>query len=409
MVVVALLMAAVAMLSLSFLMVLRSSQKENQGSRESLSALYAAEAGLTAAVDALARGEFDGVTPEEPGNLGTKYTPESLGNAQEYWVEVQRPDAANPRMRLLSYGQDDRARMGIELWVQPSESGFFRWAAFGDELLHMDSNSRTDSYDSEAGDYLSQTTGTGNDQHANEGGDVGSNGNITMDSNIGVWGDAHPGPGGSVTGDLANITGSTTPLPSTIELPDIVVPPVAAPGGNVSFNTQTLASGSYYYASMQVNGTRTLTINGPATIVCGNFELESNSEIVVDATGGPVEFFVLDDFILNSNTSIASTTLSPLDVAVNLLSDNILDPGVDVDFDEDDLALDSNAKLYGTIYAPNAEISIHSNFELFGSLVARRVDLDSQCRIHFDEQLLTASADAAAAYDAVCWRLISQP
>jgi len=401
MVVVALLLAAVAMLSLSFLMVLRSSQKEHQGSRESLSALYAAEAGLTAAMDDIATGGT--------GDLGSKYAPATLGS-QRYWVEST--DIGDGRIALAAYGRDDRAQMGVELVVQPSSDGFFRWAAFGDEILHMDSNSRTDSYDSDLGTYASQAVnGGGSNMYANTEGDVGSNADITMNSNNSVWGDANPGPSGTVTGSgVANILGSTTPMASTIELPGIIVPPITLPGtAKTVSSSETLASGSYNYTTLQVNVGKTLTIIGPATIVCSDFKLRSNSEIVVDATNGPVEFFVLNDFVLNSNTAIASTDNNALDVAFNLLSDNILDPGVDVVFDEDLVDFDSGSQLYGTIYAPSAEITIDSNFELFGSLVARRVDLDSNCRIHFDEQLLTASEEAGANYETLCWRLISQP
>ena len=78
-VVVALLMAAVAMLSLSLLTILRSSQKESQGSRESLSALYACEAGLTRAVDNLSMGGN--------GTIASKQAPAAFGD-QRFWVEA---------------------------------------------------------------------------------------------------------------------------------------------------------------------------------------------------------------------------------------------------------------------------------------------------------------------------------
>jgi len=399
-VVVSLLMAAVAMLSLSFLMVLRSTQKENQGSRESLSALYACEAGLTAAVDDLVTGGT--------GAINSANQPHAFGS-QSFWVESN--DIGDGRISLVAHGRDDDARMNVELIVKPLAQGFFRWAAFGDESMHMDSNSRTDSYDSELGTYVSQAVnGSGSNQYANDEGDVGSNANITMDSNNQVWGDAHPGPSGTLAGaHPENVTGSTTPNASTIALPPIVVP-VIAPSPPYAGGTVTLASGSYKYTNLVVNSTKTLTIIGPATVVCTNFKLKSNSHIVINATNGPVEFFVIDDFVLNSNTSINSTDNRPLDVAFNLLSDNILDPGVDVVFDEDLVDFDSGSRMYGTIYAPSAEITVDSNFELYGSLIARRVDLDSNCRIHFDEQLANASDDGAeATYETLCWRLVSQP
>jgi len=399
MVVVALLMAAVAMLSLSFLSVLRASQKENQGSRESLAALYACEAGLTAAVDNLAQGGT--------GDLGTKNAPVNLG-AHEYWVEST--EIGSGRIALRSYGREDRSTMGVELVVQPSAQGFFRWAAFGDEVVHMDSNSRTDSYESDAGTYLSQqVNGSGSNAHANSEGDVASNGNISMDSNIGVYGDANPGPGGVVTGDLGNISGATTPMPNSVDLPDVIVPSIPNTGNKTVTLNESLSSGSYHFNTLQINNNKTLTVNGPATIVCENMKLKASSNLVVNASSGPVEFFIVNDFVMNSGTTISSTSKSPLDVSFSLLSDNVLDPGVDINFDEDLVDFDSNAVLYGTIFAPSAEVTIDSNFELFGALVARRVDLDSNCRIHYDEVLATVDDGGEATYETLCWRVVTQP
>jgi hypothetical protein len=400
-IIVALLMAAVATLSLSFLAVLRSTHQENQSSREGLSALYACEAGLTAGVESLTRGGT--------GDVGSEQAPVVYGG-QSYWVEATA--MTKGRTSLVSVGRDDASRMGVEMVVQPLARGLFRWAAFGDEYVHMDSNSRTDSYDSSVGTYLSQqVNGSGSNAYANTDGDIGSNGNISMDSNIGVWGDAHPGPGGTVTcagGSDPGITGSTTPLTSDSPLPELLVPAIPL-GGDYIVNTTTLTSGSYHFGQLQVNMNKTLTITGPATIVCEDFKLKSGSKITVDATNGPVEFFVLNDFILNSNTLIASTDRTPLDVAVNLMSDNILDPGVDVNFDEDLVDFDSGSKMYGSIYAPSASITIDSNFELFGSLLARRVDLNSNCRIHYDEQLQFAIAQNESRYQRLSWRLVSAP
>jgi len=400
MVVVTMLVAAVAMLSLSFLTVLHSAQKENQGSRESIAALYACEAGLTQAMDDVKAGSM--------GPWGSANQPATFGE-QKYWVTAT--PLSGGRISLVGYGRDDRAQMGVEMVVQQTPQGFFRWAAFGDEIVHMDSAARTDSFDSSEGDYLSQkVNGSGIDLHANEAGDVGTNGNVTLDTNNRVWGDAHPGPSGTVSGAIDNITGSTTPLGAPVDLPDIVLPSVTAPGGAMTVSlSATLSTGAYRYTTLQVNAGKTLTINGPATIVCDDFKLKSNSSVVVNAANGPVEFFVVNDFVLNSNTQISSTTQGPQDLSFNLLSDNILDPGIDVVFDEDLVDFDSGSRMYGTIYAPSAEVTIDSNFELFGALVARRVDLDSNCRIHYDEVLATLSDGGDPVYETLCWHLLQQP
>lgn len=413
-IIVALLMASVAMLSLVLLSTLRSSHKENQGSREGLNALYACETGLSEAVRELS-------TTGGDGNVGSSSNPVEAGE-QSYYV-VATP-LGNGRTSLVAYGSVDRAEMGVEAVVQPIPESFFRWAAFGEELLHMDSNARTDSYDSSIDPGVNsypnqQVNGSGSNAYANANGDVGSNGNITMDSNIGVFGDASPGPTGTVTGDLANITGATTPLPAGVELPDVIVPSIPSSGPLiVSVNGTTVPSGSHHFSELRVETNKVLTITGPATIVCDDFKLKSGSQLVIDATDGPVEFFVIDDFILNSNTQIYSTaplppdgngSHSPLDVAFNLLSDNILDPAVDITFDEDTVDFDSGSKLYGTIFAPSAEIIIDSNFEQFGSLVARRASLLSNARIHYDERLATVSSDAQSVFTTLCWRVVPVP
>jgi hypothetical protein len=402
-VVVALLMAAVAMLSLSFLTVLRGAQNESTSSREGLAALYVCEAGVAQAIDELRAGG--------DGTIGSKQYPSTLGD-QAFWVTAS--DIGSGRTSLMAYGRDDGSEVGVEVVVQQTPQGFFRWAAFGEEELHMDSNARTDSYDSSLGTYTAQATnGSGSNQYANTEGDIGSNGTITMDSNIGVYGDASPGPGESVIdggGPSGVITGSTTPMLAPIALPEIVVPSIPLTSASLTITgATTLASGSYYYGSLTVNNSKELTINGPATVVVDNFNLKSGSSLLINASGGPVEFFVVDDFKLNSNTTVQSTTLDPGDVAFNLLSDNILDPGIDVTFDEDLVDFDSGSKMYATIYAPSAEITIDSNFELFGSLIARRVDLDSNCRIHYDERLATLSEDEDPVYETLCWRLVARP
>ena len=89
-------------------------------------------------------------------------------------------------------------------------------------------------------------------------------------------------------------------------------------------------------------------------------------------------------------------------VRINLLSDNVINPEVLVDLD--DVDFNSNSKIYGTIYAPNAKVTIDSNFQLFGAMLAREIDLDSNCFIHFDEDLLNATASGPPMFETLCWR-----
>jgi prepilin-type N-terminal cleavage/methylation domain-containing protein/prepilin-type processing-associated H-X9-DG protein len=73
--------------------------------------------------------------------------------------------------------------------------------------------SYTDSYNSDLGPYTAATAG--------QSGNVCSNGNVNLNGGSMIYGSAHPGPGMTVTAATGAVTGSTTPLGSSL-----VVPPV---------------------------------------------------------------------------------------------------------------------------------------------------------------------------------------
>ena len=56
--------------------------------------------------------------------------------------------------------------------------------------------------------------------------------------------------------------------------------------------------------------------------------------------------------------------------------------------------LSSNAEFYGTIYAPEATVSISSNFEIFGAVAADLIEVAANVKIHFDEALKDVPPDS---------------
>tara|TARA_R110002126_G_scaffold12416_9_gene54010 strand:- start:495 stop:1748 length:1254 start_codon:yes stop_codon:yes gene_type:complete len=388
------LMLGLASLSMSLLAVVSSSFGERRTEHEELTAKLAAEAGMAEAIFRLQTGS----NPV----LGNENAP-IVGPSGSYWVE--QADLGNDRQSLTCTGIGGEGAARIEVILEEQNGAFFTWAAFGQDGLTMDSNAKTDSYDSTLGSYDSQdVNGNGAKKYALSNGDVGSNADITVDSNVKVHGSITPGPNGTatVTGN-ATVSGSTLPAASEQDMPPIDLPAIASSGDySAGGGGNNIGSGDHGYDNFSMGSNSSVTIVGPATIVCQTMELSSNATLTVDATNGPVEFYVVGDFTMNSNTTIASTTLNPLDISLNLISDNIIDPNQNVNLDEVDF--DSNAVLYGTVYAPNAFVEINSNFELFGSLIARRVHLDSNAFVHFDEALLNASGNGNEAFDLLIWR-----
>jgi len=397
-VMVGLSICVLATLSVGMVIATRATQKEKSAQREEVAALFAAEAGLSEAVFDLNRGGI--------GVVGSQQAPQTM-NGSEYWVSSA--DLPNGMKTLVATGVDNRAGMRIELTVVEDLSNLWTWGAFGDEELTMDSNARVDSYDSMLGTYASQqVNGSGTNAYALSTGDVGSNGDIDIMSNSSVQGSAVPGPSSAVTiTGTASVSGSTAPNTSLVDLPKLVMPVIGSSGDlKVASTTPVvLPSGDHEFDDLVLGNGAVLTVTGPARIVTVNMELRSNAQIVVDASLGPVEFFVYQDFIMNSSTMIASTTFTPADVSINLNSDNIINPAQTVQLAE--VTLESNSVIYGTLFAPNAQVDIDSNFELFGSVVARQVHLDSWARIHFDEQLLNVTNSTSSnGWQAVCWRKV---
>jgi hypothetical protein len=385
--------AAMGGMSAALLLVHMASSREQRGELVETRARYVCQAGLTQAMYQMSRGES--------GDVASSQSPAVWGSSR-FWVTED--SLGGDLFQVRATGLEDRAGASMELIVREVPDTIWRYGAFGREFLHMDSNSRVDSYDSTLGTYASQAVnGSGASAWANANGDVGSNGDVSLDSNARVYGDATAGPDHytTVTGN-AVVSGSTSPTTAQVEFPAILVPTYPS-FGSVTFNANaTLPSSNRTYGNFRVGANRTVTINGPASFVVTNLILNSGSSIVVNASAGPVDFIVLDDFVMNSNSSIHSTDNDPLDIRLQLLSDNVINPEITIQLDEVDF--NSNTQLYGTIYAPTAAITFDSNFELFGAILARSLDIDSNSRIHFDEALIDATASGESHFETVCWR-----
>lgn len=366
---------------------------EQGGAKASIQADYLCQAGLTQAMFQLQTGQT--------ATLGSQQSPLDWGGGRFYVTSV---DMGNGLSRLTATGLGDFAGARQELVVRAVPNTIWRFGAFGKEFLHMDSNARVDSYNSNNGNYASQATnGSGSQQYARTNGDVGSNGDVSLDQNAKVWGDAIAGMNHSAT-VLGNavVWGTTGCATEDIEFPAIAVPTYTNYGNLTVNGTTTLPSSNRTYGTLRVGSNKTLTITGPANIVASNLVLNSGSKIIVNDTNGPVTFHVIDNFIMNSNSQIWPTSNKPLSVTMNLLSDNVINPEVTVQLDTVDF--DSNSKIWGVVYAPNARVVLDSNFELFGSLMARSIDIDSNATFHFDEALINATATGQPTFETVCWR-----
>ncbi len=385
--------SSLAIASTALIAISASAVREHRGASERLHAQYVAEAALNVGIAEVRAGGN--------GAIGTEQAPSTL-NGSTYWVESTQLSA--DLLQLTSTAIDDRTGACMQMTLQREVDSIWLWAAFGKDVLHMDSNARTDSYNSALGTYASQkVNGSGASAYADTDGNIGSNGGITLDSNAKVWGDATPGPSSAVVlHSNASVDGSTNPLAEPQELPALVAPTYASNGNKTVSGTFNLAAGNYSYNTFKLNSNATVNVTGPANIVITNFTLNSNTKFYADTTNGPVKVWVLDNLVLDSGVTIRPNNYVPADLELNLLSDNVADPGITIQLDT--VSFSSNSSMYGTIYAPEAKLRIDSNFELFGAMMARNIDLDSNCKIHYDEALATTKASGSVEWHKLAWR-----
>ncbi|MEO0651369.1 MAG: hypothetical protein AAFZ65_11905 [Planctomycetota bacterium] len=376
--------AAVAGVALVVAQLSLSARGEQRSQVERLQAQYAAEAALAASMVELQSGG-DGIA-------FSQQQPLVLGGAEAF-VGVNQDQGGN--WSLEASGRSGRQRFGAELVTAQVQQSFWQQGAFGDLRVTFNSNSRIDSYDSSQGPY-SASNGKGNDKYHSPHGDIASNGDIHLDSNASIWGDALVGPTGSfTTNSNATLNGSWSNNSQSIVLEPVVMPSFPA-GGNLHIGSghHVIPSGDVDFNNIQLNSNSTMHIVGPARVTCRSLRADSNVYITIDDSAGPVEIFIERDFALSSNAWIKPVSEDPAGLSIQVEGSS----GGNITFD-------SNAYMYGTLYAPNHKINFNSNFELWGALAAKQLHFNSNVEIHYDENLSSGSSGGSSDWTVVGWRL----
>lgn len=274
------------------------------------------------------------------------------------------------------------------------------FAIFANNDLTLESNVLVDSFDSTAGTYATQLAmaGTG---YVSDAAITGSNGNIFVDSSVEVWGDLHPGVGLSVSvPGSSSVSGSLQSLPEPVVLPAVTTPALL-PSGNlfVVLPGVLLPAGDYRFGTFRTFSNTSVTIKGPARIVVDNLlQLGSNSTVTFDTNTGPIEVYVKNLSNLASNAAIVTTKKSAVDCSLYFVG-----PATQ------NAALNSNSDFYGRIYSQLGQITINSNFRVYGSVVADRLVLNANAQVHYDEALRGGLSDDDYTYVPYGWGIAGFP
>jgi hypothetical protein len=295
-----------------------------------------------------------------------------------YWATVH--PAGTFEYFINGHGLQGADQRDVEAVVRLTPRSVFQFGLFGGNQVIVSGQAITDSFDSSLGAYDPAT--------AQAGGDVGTNavtpGGITISGSIAINGQIAVGPGVAdpdsvvvISGGTALITGNP-PVESqstTMALPPVTVPEGLTCGDMVVSGQTTLllpsGLGSHCFHDLTVSGGGMLTADGPVKVyVTGAFT--ASGDTVIGIPSDPTAMLL---FLVSSEQATFEGSLT------------------------------GSTKFYGGMYAPSATIEVTGNAQVFGSVVARAVNVSGDAQVHYDHALGTL-AEPVGLYDTeiLSWR-----
>lgn len=359
-------------------------------------ALNIAEAGLSEAYFAIAAGKS--------GSVGTREAPARFGDGL-FWVVAEEAESGLISLESTGMCGFGRATLGLVVRRQPVSVASL--GVLGAERVEMGNRSRVDAYDSR------ESAAPTGDAPLSSSFRVQSNSDIVLGSLAKVLGDATPGPDGSVLlGTSATVTGATTPSPTSVNLPPIETPvlPMKAYAAPVLPGTVTLPAADAGYARVDVPALSKLVIEGPATISIEKLSVQATASLDFDTTNGPITLYVKDWLRLASGANVTFSHRDPKKVSMLVAASEVANHDGDaLGIKEQPLEFDYSGVFYGSLYAPQAEVSLAPGFELFGTVAARSLTLGQSAQVHFDVALENESSGDVSAVQKLSWRVIEVP
>lgn len=238
--------------------------------------------------------------------------------------------------------------------------------------------------------------------HTLHGALLGSDGDVVFGSSaVGaeIHGSVVPGPDGTVSGlPEGAITGSTAPRALPAHLPEVEVPRLVSNGDLTVADglPLVLSSPSARYGRIEVAPNEDLCLRGPMVLVVDDFVMADGARLDLDTSGGEVEIFVRSSMSLHPASTVQTVAATSRDVSIR----------AETGIAGTSLDMQAAGAFSGTIYAPDAEVTVGTNFEVFGGIVARRLVLQAGARLHFDHE----SYDGELAVPRMeAWRILELP
>ncbi len=283
--------------------------------------------------------------------------------------------------------------------------------------LTMTGNGSTDSYSSANGAY-------GSSNSSETGGDVGTNGGITMTGNANIGGsvgvqnpnagigtcggNAAVGPDLTTSGNAGIYSGSGDPTnqdkltclqtspgaPCSSGPISFAAPPVPSPLPPTSSccSGSSLVPGSY--GNISLSGNTTLTL-APGVYNINSLSMSGNSKIVISPVGQ-----VTLNVAGQGTTSAISLTGNANNQGTNPIPDNFL-----INYaGTGTVQVSGNGAIYTVINAPNATLNFTGNGAIYGAAIGSTVSYTGNAAFHFDRSIQLQSSAQAGYYTRIGYR-----
>ncbi|QDV07120.1 hypothetical protein Poly30_26390 [Planctomycetes bacterium Poly30] len=391
-------------------------------------ALYLAEAGIGEAALAVSQGKS--------GNIASEAIPASFGGGV-YWVEAD--DLPDNRIVLRCTARVSTAEFVVRSLILPNVNPVTRLGFFGSDGLTIGWGSIVDGYHSGRGDFASQvdpslavpSTGAfaligsdadikldeadpafrdGGPSAADELGssgewdtlaadaaaadatETGTNGGASdtvpaaPSSPTYIFGQLRPGSSSRVqSGGRSLIDGEILPYEAPPTLPMVTLPvpdekllgslTIAADRTGIGAQVQT-----WVEDDVHVTGGARLTVTGPAVLRCRSLVVGDRSNLILDATDGPIHIYSEEGFDFGAGSNLFTPAEESTSRGVYLLVSGAAQ-------ERDRVTLQCSGKFHGAIYAPSDIVRIPADLRVLGSVVARVVVTEPGAHISFDRRL----------------------
>ncbi len=238
--------------------------------------------------------------------------------------------------------------------------GLFRNAVYAQDSLVLENAFLIDAYSSEQGPYggvnaLQPTTVATSDPNA-----------VAMGS-------------GTVYGEFLVDYGRELPAISPPEGEEFAVSK-----GTLTDTVVISENGKYDYIELKSDAK--ITISGDVTLyVTGIFETKTYSELEI-LPDSSLTLYLGGNLNLRNISTVNALTQIPRDCQI-----------YGVGGEGQSFLFEQSSVFYGTIYAPDATVSLENGAKLYGAIIANNADIRNSVELHFDATLLKASIDELGA------------